>query len=172
MRNRRISLVALVTVSLFSAVASAGYFAYQYHGGENWTDCVQPYSNFRGADFGNAVLDGCSLPQSTFYGADFHHASLLGVDASSSSFYGADFQHTRFGPYVKTGKNANLSNSEFNGTDLRRADFAGANLSGAVFIDADLSNANLGGANLDGAVFNRADLRDANLCGTSRQGNL
>jgi len=65
---------------------------------------------------------------------------------------------------------ANVSNSNFSGTDLRYLKFEKANCSGTDFSDAILmhtrfTEANLCGAYVNGSNMTRTDLEKADLCG-------
>ena len=66
--------------------------------------------------------------------------------------------------------NANLSNADLRGANLRAADLSEANLSGANLRYADLSEANLSGADLSYADLRAADLSGANLRYTNLRG--
>ncbi|MBF8177690.1 pentapeptide repeat-containing protein [Herminiimonas contaminans] len=58
---------------------------------------------------------------------------------------------------------ADLRGADLSGADLRDADLSGANLRGADLSGADLSGANLRGADLSDADLSGANLRDADL---------
>jgi hypothetical protein len=68
------------------------------------------------------------------------------------------------------GKQANLRNTNLQGTDLRNANLRGTDLRNANLRGTDLRNANLGDANLRGTDLRNANLGDANLWGTDLRG--
>ncbi len=97
------------------------------------------------------------------------------LDLSGMNFEGINLRGANF-------SNSNLSEANFSGIDLRGANFNDANLNNAVFNGANLAwshfeRANLFGAKLnvlsvDGAKFCKADLRNINLTGSNLQGAI
>lgn len=65
----------------------------------------------------------------------------------------------------------NLSGQNFNGLDLRFANFTGSNLSGANFSGTNLSDGNLTGSNAAGAAFDGANLANANFTNANVAGS-
>jgi serine/threonine protein kinase, bacterial len=95
-----------------------------------------------------------------------HNLSLLnlqGADLSETNFNSSQLQKTNL-------QGANLYNSDFGRASLTRSNLKDANLSKAYFNHADLEGADLRGADLSHAHLSNANLRGANLCGTNLTG--
>lgn len=80
---------------------------------------------------------------------DGERLNLSNADLSEANFSGEDLRWANL-------REANLSGADFYGANLRQADLSGANLTGADFSWADLRNTDLRGADLRGAQFDRA----------------
>lgn len=102
--------------------------------------------NLRGVDFSNAKMSGIKLTSSTLNDAIFIGTNLSWANCSGSSFIGAIFS----------------KDTNFEGSDLSKANLTGANLSGVNFTGADLT-----GTILDNTVLENADFTDAKLEGVS-----
>lgn len=102
-------------------------------------------------DFSEANLDSCTLDNATLTGAILREAMLPSGDELS---------------------NANLSEADLEGQDLRDENLAGAQLSKTNLTDADLSGADLSEANLERALLNRTDLFDTCFAGARLDGTV
>jgi uncharacterized protein YjbI with pentapeptide repeats len=111
-------------------------------------------------DLSNAILY-----ISDFYGASFYSANLQGIQAGLCCFRGADLRDTnlRFARLW----DANLEGADLKGANLEEADLRGANLKGANLERANLERAILEVADLRGANLEGANLEGANLEGAS-----
>ena len=82
------------------------------------------------------------------------YTSLVGLIAHNIWLPSADFSH------------ADLSNSDFSSSFLRRANFAYANVSGVNFFSAELSRADFFNANLSNSSLRKASLSRTNFAHT------
>jgi uncharacterized protein YjbI with pentapeptide repeats len=84
-----------------------------------------------------------------------------GKDAKRFNEDGVDFLH---GDWRNRSMScAILFDSNFDGCDLRDADFFQAELQGSTFILASMEHVNLAKSNIDGCVFDRASLQHASM---------
>jgi len=107
-----------------------------------------------GVNWRNCRLDGLSAESKDLSGAIINNAIMRDAKLSGTRFNESDLQYTDF-----TG--ADLSYAEMKGVllkgaGLRNADLSYADLSGSDLSFADLRGANLGAARLDGVRFDHA----------------
>jgi uncharacterized protein YjbI with pentapeptide repeats len=147
-------------------------------------------SNFNGVNLAGAVLTNAVITRTTFNGADLtrailNEAHLNGVDLFGTKLTGVDLTVIASGSVIHSDfsgdlTGANLSDIDFTGFDLSRADLSHAILSGeglASLRGAKLSDGVAHGITLAGAVFpddfggfQGKDLRFANLTGATLKG--
>ncbi|AFY58553.1 putative low-complexity protein [Rivularia sp. PCC 7116] len=117
-------------------------------------------ANFRAADSGNAnFIEECILYSSDFTGADFRGANLQGTEFSdailnAANFSGADLQGAKFDC-------ADAEAANFTGANLEGATFYESNLEGALMVNANLKNAELLQTPFEGVDLSNVDLTGA-----------
>lgn len=144
-------------------IAHAGYVRdqqfFQERGG------VTPlFGDDQSIDFHLAYIEGLNLSKRDSSGENFELANLPGANFSESSLENAIFRRTTAPNSLFNGSNlkdADMSNSFLMGADFRGvSDFTGLRLT-----QAKLSGANFEGADLRNAQFYETDLAGANLAG-------
>ena len=111
------------------------------------------HSNWAGANVSNSSLP-LSLWSSTFTNANLSGSKVAHIvksDLSNTNFQGSNLSGSQ------------LHKSQFDGSDFSSASLYGANMSGSSFKGANFSGAILVGANLSNADFSNADFTGANL---------
>ena len=127
----------------------------------------------------NALMINCESIETNLKDADLIEAKIAGSNLTNANLTGANVKASDFSKTILRGtklpsedsfRNANLSEANLEGQDLRGKNLSGAKLKKANLTDADLSTANLSGANLERALLNRADLFDTRFSGAQLDG--
>jgi len=121
----------------------------------NLSLCIVEDFDFNGLDLYEVEepIHASVFVRCRFVGTDFYFTRFQDVSAP-----GADFQRALF-PKAELW-DCDLSNANFDDTDLLRVNFFGCNLRGATFRGADLSLVSFSGSDLEGAVFDEGVVPD------------
>jgi uncharacterized protein YjbI with pentapeptide repeats len=139
--------------------------------GVNLKEAQLRSSDMWGADFTDAVLEGCDLSGSNVGGGIFdrahlQRANLCHVDGRGATFPDAELKYTDFRKSDLRGvdlTSADLQFANLADADLRHGILLGASLRQAVLTGADLRGADLRDANLENADLSRARLADVDF---------
>lgn len=142
-------------------------------------------STLNRANLSNTRLIGANLSSTQLVGADLtaavlENASLTGADLSDAKLNEVNLYGARLGRVTAIGTQlsyANLTKTDWQGSDLSgvyldRANLSNANLSATRLTGAVLRSAQLENANLQNADLSHADLQGANLAGADFQGAI
>ncbi|MBW4641875.1 MAG: pentapeptide repeat-containing protein [Goleter apudmare HA4340-LM2] len=137
------------------------------------------------ANLANTRLVGANLSSTQLVGADLtgaglENASLTGADLSDAKLNEADLYGARLGRVTAIGTQlsyANLTKTDWQGSDLSgvyldRANLSNANLSATRLTGAVLRSAQMENANLQNADLSHADLQGANVAGADFRGTI
>ncbi|MBD2214750.1 pentapeptide repeat-containing protein [Nostoc linckia FACHB-104] len=118
-------------------------------------------STLNRANLSDARLIAANLSSAQLVGADLRgavleNASLTGADLGDAKLNEADLYAARLGRVVAIGTQLSYAN-------LTKTDWQGSDLSGADLERANLSNANLSATRMTGAVLRSAQMENANL---------
>lgn len=135
-------------------------------------------ADFSGANLQDATIFQAIFDKTNFKGANLSNArmigTLVGLDMSEAIVikgrYGLDIGNQPMGAMRFEAIGGKFANTNFEGSDINRAnlrfaDLTNANLRGADLFRADFSKANLTGADITGANFNEAILDDTMMTG-------
>jgi uncharacterized protein YjbI with pentapeptide repeats/uncharacterized RDD family membrane protein YckC len=128
----------------------------------------------------DANLSSTQLVGADLTGAALENASLTGADLSDAKLNEADLYAARLSRVTAIGTQlsyANLTKTDWHGSDLSgvyldRANLSHANLSATRLTGAVLRSAQLENANLQNADLSHADLRGANVAGADFLGTI
>ncbi|MBD2356564.1 pentapeptide repeat-containing protein [Tolypothrix sp. FACHB-123] len=142
-------------------------------------------STLNRANLSDARLIGANLSSTQLVGADLRgavleNASLTGADLGDAKLNEADLYAARLGRVTAIGTQlayANLTKtdwqgSDLSGADLERANLSNANLSATRLTGAVLRSAQMQNANLQNADLSLVDLRGANVTGADFRGTI
>lgn len=107
----------------------------------NFTGADFTYATLNGAIFSKSILDSAKLVAVRAYGVYFNSTSMVGADLAWGGFVNADF------------RDVNMVGVNLTGGDFTNADFSAANLRETDFTYSKLEGVNFDAANLMGAVF-------------------
>jgi len=135
-------------------------------------------ADFSGANLQDATIFQAIFDKTNFKGANLSNArmigTLVGLDMSDAIVkkgrYGLDIGNQPMGAMRFEAIGGKFANTNFEGSDINRAnlrfaDLTNANLRGADLFRADFSKANLTGADITGANFGEAILDDTIMTG-------
>lgn len=135
-------------------------------------------ADFSGANLQDATIFQAIFDKTNFKGANLSNArmigTLVGLDMSDATVkkgrYGLDIGNQPMGAMRFEAIGGKFANTNFEGSDINRAnlrfaDLTNANLRGADLFRADFSKANLTGADVTGANFGEAILDDTIMTG-------
>jgi uncharacterized protein YjbI with pentapeptide repeats/uncharacterized RDD family membrane protein YckC len=142
-------------------------------------------STLNRANLSDARLIGANLSSTQLVGADLRgaileNASLTGADLSDAKLNEADLYAARLGRVTAIGTQLSYANltktdwqgSDLSGADLERANLSNANLSATRMTGAVLRSAQMQNANLQNADLSLVDLRGANVAGADFRGAI
>ncbi|MCB1873854.1 MAG: pentapeptide repeat-containing protein [Gammaproteobacteria bacterium] len=125
---------------------------------------------FRGIDFGSAILLGTNLRKTVLRGANFSGADLREADFTGANLTQADFTSARLDQTVLNDADltgANLGECNLEKAKLRKTRFNLTQLNDANLREADLYGARVNGSYLNGANLESANLSHAHVCGAN-----
>jgi len=126
---------------------------------------VDKKTNFIGATFGEAKLQGADLNGARLRGVDLRRADLAGANLKGADLTGAQLQRADLTAAIMIG--ANLKNAWLLFATMNRANMQGAIMSDAKMQAANLEHAQMQGANLRNALLLFATMNAANMQGAN-----
>jgi len=97
-----------------------------------------------------------TLEGTVWHKANLRSVSIISLNSLDTDFSGSDLKKARFSQTYMNNTNfsdADLSGAVFDTSALKNTDFKGANLSGATFNTSAIENADFSGANLQGIKY-------------------